>query len=132
MFWPRREGAMLFRVPSWKQRDHEHLTQDSTPFDKFYDAKEKATMRVVFERQFYIRYLKTNGKKCIEDMDEMMKWRSMLEQSLMVKYKTRQRDGLGGYNVVNARVDGMKFDVRDSSISVDVETGASYIHNELF
>ena len=34
---------------AWKQCDHEHFTQHSTPFDKFYDAKEKATMRVVLE-----------------------------------------------------------------------------------
>ena len=28
-------------------------------------------MHVVLEKQFYVRYLKKNGKKSIEDMNEM-------------------------------------------------------------
>ena len=46
---------------AWKQRDHEHFTQDSTPFDKFYNSKEKAMMHVVLEHQFYVRLYVCNS-----------------------------------------------------------------------
>ena len=79
----------------------------STDFDAYFNGKN-ATMKVIMQKDFYVRYDKRTKRRYPPDVQAIYDYRKLYEQSFVTFYKTLRPDG---YNSVNPDRHQMKVDV---------------------
>ena len=61
-------------------------------FDAFYNG-QNATMKVIMQKEFYVRYDKRTKRRYPPDVQAIYDYRKLYEQSFVTFYKTLRPDG---------------------------------------